>query len=156
MEKKKQRNKNNRLSHTLNSCSALIWRMISITKGRHHVKACMTTKDQRPKIGRRHAWSEMCSAVLITYWSQVCWKRARGAGGGGARRRRGVPLPVTQGALALADEGLLVPLHPLQLLVGTHLAPLLRWLPGVEALQGTFWSLLGAKWGEKRDELIKK
>lgn len=63
---------------------------------------------------------------------------------------------VTQGAFALADQGLLVPLHPLQLLFGAHAAPLLLLLllrlPRVQLLQGTFGSLLGAP---ERREWIK-
>lgn len=50
---------------------------------------------------------------------------------------------VAQGALALADESLLVPLHPLELLIGAHLPPLpLHRVSGVQPLQGTLWSLL--------------
>ena len=65
---------------------------------------------------------------------------------------------MTQGAFALADEGLLVPLHPLQLLIGTHLAPLLllRRVPRVQTLQGTFWSLLRGVGGKRDDNMSKK
>lgn len=101
--------------------------------------------------------SVTCDIVLVTYWSQVCRKRARGWGRG-ARRWRGVAVSMTQGAFALADEGLLVPLHPLQLLISTHLAPLLllRRVPGVQTLQGTFWSLLRGVEGELITERGKK
>lgn len=66
---------------------------------------------------------------------------------------------MTQGAFALADESLLVPLHPFQLLISTHLAPLLLLLlhgvPRVQTLQGTFWSLLRGV-GEKRVDNMSK
>lgn len=101
--------------------------------------------------------SVTCDTVLVTYWSQVCWKRAWG-GGRGAQQWRDVTVSMTQGAFALADEGLLVPLHPLQLLVSTHSAPLLLllcWVSRVQTLQGTFWSLLRAV-GEKRVDNMGK
>lgn len=115
----------------------------------------------------RHAWlsqfatlglvvvmhgSVTCDTVLVTYWSQVCWERARGRGRG-SWRRRSVAISVTQGAFPLADEGLLVPLHPLQLLISTHLAPLLLLcrVPRVQTLQGTFWSLLRGVGGKGVD-----
>lgn len=64
---------------------------------------------------------------------------------------------VTQGAFALEDEGLLVPLHPLQLLISAHLPPLLllRRVHSVQTLQGTFWSLLRRVGREKDDNKSK-
>lgn len=41
-----------------------------------------------------------------------------------ARRGQARPLSLAQRPLALPDQGLLVPLHALQLLLRTHLAPL--------------------------------
>ena len=69
-----------------------------------------------------------------------------------AARIGGVAVALAQGALALADQSLLVPLHPLQLLLGTHPPPQLRLsrLPGVQALQGTLWSLLRQEAGGGR------
>lgn len=63
---------------------------------------------------------------------------------------------VTQGAFALADESLLVPLHPLQLLISAHLPPLLllRRVHSVQTLQGT-WSLLRRVGREKDDNKSK-
>lgn len=63
---------------------------------------------------------------------------------------------VTQGAFALADESLLVPLHPLQLLISAHLPPLLllRQVHSVQTLQGT-WSLLRRVGREKDDNKSK-
>lgn len=83
----------------------------------------------------------MYESVLVTYWSQVCRERARGWG---ARQWRTVAVSMTEGAFTQTDESLLVPLHPLQLLISTHLPPLLLLLrlSRVQTLQGTFWSLL--------------
>lgn len=125
------------------------------------VKACMTTVDRHSRLVVVMHESVTCDTVLVTYWSQVCWERARRWGRGrgrGARRWRGVAVSVTQGAFALADECLLVPLHPLQLLIGTHLAPLLllRRVPRVQTLQGTFWSLLRGVGGERVDNTSRE
>lgn len=82
-----------------------------------------------------------CMRVWGTYWSQICWEWARGRRS--ARCRWGVAVSVAQGAFALADESLLVLLHPLELLVGAHLPPLPRHrVSGVQTLQGALWSLL--------------
>lgn len=65
--------------------------------------------------------------------------------------RRGVAVSVAQGAFALADQSLLVPLHPLELLVGAHLPPLpLHRVSRVQTLQGALWSLLRWVGGKMR------
>lgn len=58
---------------------------------------------------------------------------------------------MAQGAFALADESLLVPLHPLELLVGAHLPSLpLHRVSRVQTLQGALWSLLRWVGGKMR------
>lgn len=129
---------------------------IYVNRGLHWMKACVTTVKWHPCFVSVMHESVTCDTVLVTYWSQVCWKRAWG-GGRVAQWWSDVTVSVTQGAFALADEGLLVPLHPLELLVSTHFAPLLllRWVSRVQTLQGTFWSLLRAV-GEKRVDNMGK
>lgn len=140
----------------------------SCTNLAYYYERCnVRSRDNTDYTEWRHAWlpyiaalglvvimhgSVTCDTVLVTYWSQVCWEWAWGRGRG-SRRRRSVAISVTQGAFALADEGLLVPLHSLQLLIGTHLAPLLLLcrVPRVQTLQGTFWPLLRGVGGKGVD-----
>ena len=132
---------NNMHETVVNYHTALIECITSCSGARHAPLPQITTLGL---VVVKHE-SVKCDSVLVTYWSKVCRERT---GGGGAA------VPVTQGAFALADQSLLVPLHPLQLLISTHLPPLLLLLllgrlPGVQTLQGTFWSLLRGVGGKR-------
>lgn len=145
-----------RLSHTLHDHCTINSVMSGNEKRRHERRHAWLLQITRGFLLSMHD-SGTCNTVLVTYWSQVCWKWAR-RWQRGTQRWRGVAVSVAQGAFPLANEGFLVPLHPLQLLISAHLAPLLRlcWVPRVQTLQGTFWSLLRGVGGKRADNFSER